>query len=163
MKARSKSSAESARPKSIRRAIYTRVSTDDGLEKDFNSLDAQRESAESFIAAFKHEGCSPCESAMVHTYTKKRNGRLYRYYVCHRAQTQGWKSCPTKSVPAEEIERFVVDHIRVIGRDPEMQSQALHQRTPSVAKRLRDRHLRLADRQQRLSTHVRVAPASAGC
>ncbi len=42
--------------KTIRCAIYTRVSTTDNLEQDFTSLDVQRESAESFIASQKQEG-----------------------------------------------------------------------------------------------------------
>jgi site-specific DNA recombinase len=37
-------------------AIYTRKSTSDGLEQDFTSLDAQRESAESYIQSQKHAG-----------------------------------------------------------------------------------------------------------
>ena len=41
---------------SVRCAIYTRVSTDAGLEQEFNSLDAQRESAEAFIKSQVHEG-----------------------------------------------------------------------------------------------------------
>jgi len=40
----------------VRCAIYTRKSSEDGLEQDFNSLDAQRESAENFIASQKHAG-----------------------------------------------------------------------------------------------------------
>ena len=40
----------------IRCAVYTRKSTDDGLEQDFNSLHAQREAAENFIASRKLEG-----------------------------------------------------------------------------------------------------------
>jgi DNA invertase Pin-like site-specific DNA recombinase len=40
----------------LRCAIYTRKSTEEGLEQDFNSLDAQRESCEAFIASQKHEG-----------------------------------------------------------------------------------------------------------
>jgi hypothetical protein len=39
-------------------AIYTRKSTDEGLEQEFNSLDAQRESAEAYIASQRHEGWS---------------------------------------------------------------------------------------------------------
>jgi site-specific DNA recombinase len=31
---------------------------------------------------------------------------------------RGWYTCPSKSVPAGELERFVVEHIRGIGRDP---------------------------------------------
>jgi site-specific DNA recombinase len=33
----------------LRRAVYTRVSTDSGLEQDFNSLDNQREASEAYI------------------------------------------------------------------------------------------------------------------
>ena len=42
--------------KRLRCAIYTRKSTDEGLEKDFNSLDAQREACAAFIQSQKHEG-----------------------------------------------------------------------------------------------------------
>lgn len=37
-------------------AIYTRKSTEEGLDQDFNSLDAQREACEAFIKSQKHEG-----------------------------------------------------------------------------------------------------------
>ncbi len=37
-------------------AIYTRKSSEEGLEQDFNSLDAQRESCEAFVLSQKHEG-----------------------------------------------------------------------------------------------------------
>lgn len=40
----------------IRCAIYTRKSSEDGLEQDFNSLDAQREACEAYIASQRHEG-----------------------------------------------------------------------------------------------------------
>jgi len=45
----------------VRCAIYTRKSTEEGLEQEFNSLDAQRESGEAFVASQKHEGwqCLP--------------------------------------------------------------------------------------------------------
>ena len=45
----------------VRCAIYTRKSTEEGLEQEFNSLDAQRESAEAFIRSQTHEGwtCLP--------------------------------------------------------------------------------------------------------
>jgi site-specific DNA recombinase len=42
--------------KAVRCAIYTRKSTDEGLEQEFNSLHAQREAAESFIQSQKTEG-----------------------------------------------------------------------------------------------------------
>ena len=42
-------------------AIYTRKSVEDGLEQEFNSLDAQREAGENYIASQKHSGwiCLP--------------------------------------------------------------------------------------------------------
>ena len=42
--------------KTTRCAIYTRVSTDQGLEQEFNSLDAQREASEAYIKSQAHEG-----------------------------------------------------------------------------------------------------------
>jgi site-specific DNA recombinase len=44
----------STRP--IRCAIYTRKSTEEGLDQDFNSLDAQREACAAYITSQKAEG-----------------------------------------------------------------------------------------------------------
>src|ERR1700757_2195723 len=45
----------------IRCAIYTRKSSEEGLEQEFNSLQAQREACEAFINSQRHEGwvCLP--------------------------------------------------------------------------------------------------------
>jgi DNA invertase Pin-like site-specific DNA recombinase len=40
---------KAAAKKIIKCAIYTRKSSEEGLEQDFNSLDAQREACESYI------------------------------------------------------------------------------------------------------------------
>jgi site-specific DNA recombinase len=50
-----------ATPSQVRCAVYTRKSTEEGLEQEFNSLDAQRESAEAFIKSQASEGwtCLP--------------------------------------------------------------------------------------------------------
>src|SRR5437870_7041912 len=40
----------------VRCAIYTRKSSEEGLEMSFNSLDAQREACQAFIASQRHEG-----------------------------------------------------------------------------------------------------------
>jgi site-specific DNA recombinase len=42
--------------RSVRCAIYTRKSTEDGLEQEFNSLDAQRDAGENYIRSQVHEG-----------------------------------------------------------------------------------------------------------
>jgi DNA invertase Pin-like site-specific DNA recombinase len=43
-------------PAAVRCAIYTRKSSEEGLEQSFNSLDAQREACEAYIKSQKHEG-----------------------------------------------------------------------------------------------------------
>ena len=45
-----------AAPAAFRCAIYTRKSTEEGLEQEFNSLDAQREACEAFVASQRGEG-----------------------------------------------------------------------------------------------------------
>ena len=40
----------------VRCAVYTRKSSEEGLEQEFNSLDAQREACEAYITSQKHEG-----------------------------------------------------------------------------------------------------------
>ncbi len=49
-------SAPNRAPARLQCAIYTRKSSEEGLEQDFNSLDAQREACEAFIASQKREG-----------------------------------------------------------------------------------------------------------
>ena len=61
--------------------------------------------------------CANCDCAMAHTYTTKRQ-RRYRYYRCSGDQKRGSNTCPTGSIPTAEIERFVVDQIKCVGRDP---------------------------------------------
>jgi DNA invertase Pin-like site-specific DNA recombinase len=53
---RTLASASSTGPRKIRCAIYTRKSTDEGLDQAFNSLDAQREACAAYIASQRHEG-----------------------------------------------------------------------------------------------------------
>lgn len=63
--------------------------------------------------------CGHCGAAMSHTYAKKGN-RLYRYYMCNTRMKRGADACPTPSLPAQEIEDFVVNEIRKVARDPEL-------------------------------------------
>jgi site-specific DNA recombinase len=50
------------RTKAFRCAIYTRKSSEEGLEQDFNSLHAQRESCDAYIKSQRHEGWTPLPS-----------------------------------------------------------------------------------------------------
>lgn len=57
MKTRAASgTAMPATTKKLRCAVYTRKSTDEGLDKEFNTLDAQREACEAFVASQRAEG-----------------------------------------------------------------------------------------------------------
>jgi site-specific DNA recombinase len=47
---------QDGRKASLRCAIYTRVSTESGLEQEFNSLDNQREASEAYVRSQAHEG-----------------------------------------------------------------------------------------------------------
>ena len=55
--------------KLVRCAVYTRKSSEEGLEQEFNSLDAQREAGEAFIRSQAGEGglCSTTGSTTADT------------------------------------------------------------------------------------------------
>ena len=71
--------------------------------------------------------CVPCDCAMSPTHSTKNGTKRYRYYVCTSAQKRGWHSCPSKSIPAGEIERLVVEQIKCIGRDPKLLHETIAQ------------------------------------
>jgi len=81
--------------------------------------------------------CAACDSAMTPTYTKKE-GRLYRYYTCSKAMKRGHDTCPTKSVPAAEVEQFVVNHIRAIGNDPNLCRETFRKALAQIAAQRRE-------------------------
>jgi site-specific DNA recombinase len=87
---------------------------------------------------------------MTHTYSQKGE-RRYRYYVCGRAQKRGWASCPTKSLPAGEIEKFVVDRVRAIGTDAKLQEEVLKQARATV----HEQADRLATERRSLESELR--------
>ena len=51
-----RASAQPAGHAGFRCAIYTRKSSEEGLEQEFNSLDAQREACEAYVRSQRHEG-----------------------------------------------------------------------------------------------------------
>jgi site-specific DNA recombinase len=102
--------------------------------------------------------CTPCKSPMWHSYTVKDGRKRYRYYVCGRAQKEGWALCPTKSVPAAEVERFVVDRIRVLGRDVGLQEETIRQariQQAAAAKAIEAEQKSLRDERSRLNAEIR--------
>ena len=43
--------------------------------------------------------------------------KRYRYYTCSAAQKKGWHTCPSKSVSAVRLERYVLEQVAPYGRD----------------------------------------------
>jgi site-specific DNA recombinase len=54
--------------------------------------------------------CRPCGCAMTPAQVSRGN-RRYRYYTCSGAQRKGWHTCPSKSLPAGAVERYVLEQI----------------------------------------------------
>jgi len=61
----------------------------------------------------------PTGAAMSPSHTRRR-GKLYRYYVSQTVLKQGSEDCPIGRVPAAEIEKIVIDQVRVLLRSPEI-------------------------------------------
>jgi site-specific DNA recombinase len=106
-----------------------------------------------------HCGC--CDCSMVHSYTSKgagkgtgKAGKLYRYYVCLSAQKRGWHTCQTKSVPAGEIERFVVEQIRGIGSDPQVLDRTIRQMRAQAERGIEDHRAGLRALDRELARHT---------
>ena len=68
--------------------------------------------------------CTACGSVMTSSTTSPR-GKPYRYYSCTQARRRGTRECPVRTVSAPQLEAFVVDRIRDIGRDPTLLQETL--------------------------------------
>jgi site-specific DNA recombinase len=71
--------------------------------------------------------CKHCDCAMSPSHSTKGGNKRYRYYLCNRAQKSGWDACPSKSIPAGEIERFVVEHIKELLQNPAVVQETIAQ------------------------------------
>ena len=69
--------------------------------------------------------CGECGASMIHTPSGTKRGRYHRYYTCRTRQQQGKDACPTRPVPAAELERLVVEQIKAIGKDPSVVAATL--------------------------------------
>ncbi|MEM7311169.1 MAG: recombinase family protein [Planctomycetota bacterium] len=114
--------------------------------------------------------CS-CGAAMTHHWTGKGD-RRYSYYVCARRQKEGAAACPGSRVAAGELEAFVVDRIRAVGRDPDVLEATIEadrrereERRPELEgelKRLRAGRTRLERERRNLTDAVAGGKRDAG-
>ncbi len=63
--------------------------------------------------------CGNCGTSMGMTYSKK-NGKQYRYYLCHHASKFGYSTCTVKCISAGKIEDAVISQLRRFFTTPEM-------------------------------------------
>jgi site-specific DNA recombinase len=68
---------------------------------------------------------------MVPSWTRRRQ-KLYRYYRCGYAERNGHAACPSKMIPADKVESFVVDQIRLIGADSKLQDETFRQAVAQI-------------------------------
>lgn len=61
--------------------------------------------------------CGECGSTMNHS-VSGAEGRRYQYYDCNASRRFGRNTCPSRPVPVAQIDEFVVEKVRAIGRDP---------------------------------------------
>jgi len=77
--------------------------------------------------------CKHCDRAMTHTFSGGgRRAKAYRYYRCVRAIKSGATSCPSGSLPAQEIERVVVDEVRGLATDGGLLDRVLSEAQSSI-------------------------------
>lgn len=69
--------------------------------------------------------CGHCDAPMTHSHSSRSKGKVYRYYVCSRASKEGWDNCPSPSLPAGEVEKFVIEEIARIGDDAGLCQQVI--------------------------------------
>ena len=62
----------------LRCAVYTRVSTEHGLEQEFNSLDNQREASEAYVKSQAHEGWKLISAGFVKEVKAKASDPIWR-------------------------------------------------------------------------------------
>jgi site-specific DNA recombinase len=100
--------------------------------------------------------------ALGHSFTKK-GGKLYRYYVNTQAAKEGWDSCTTTSLPAAEIENFVLERVRNVGRDPGLQREIIDEAARDhgdKAQRVERERQSVFREIERLGVEIREAAAS---
>ncbi|MEZ6133261.1 MAG: recombinase family protein [Planctomycetaceae bacterium] len=108
--------------------------------------------------------CQPCQRMMTHTFTTKGNKR-YRYYTCTRAIQNGHKTCPGRSLPADEIEKAIVDEVRTLADDPDFREDVLREaeelllgNARSLKQEQRELELELARQHAEVKRLVTKAP-----
>lgn len=95
------------------------------LKRGDRTPDQPRNKHKALLRGLLH--CSVCDAPMIHLPVTKKGQKLFRYYVCMNAHDNGWDKCATPSIPAEEIEKFVVGRLLELGSDEQLLDEVLRQ------------------------------------
>jgi len=90
--------------------------------------------------------------------TTCKRGADYRYHACVKTKKSGAEACPVRSAPAGELERFVIDHVRELSREPALVIDAIAQAKASVrdtAPALREEERTLTIEHERVRDQAR--------
>jgi site-specific DNA recombinase len=68
--------------------------------------------------------CGACGGSLC-VQSARRGSKKYTYYTCATYQKRGASACPGSRVPTHEMERFVLDRIRDIGRDHRLVAETI--------------------------------------
>jgi hypothetical protein len=77
--------------------------------------------------------CTHCKCGLVYTWTEKKGkknakaARHYGYYSCHRAREHGSGVCPMPHLPAQDIERMVIEEIADMCQNPQLADSVIQQ------------------------------------
>ena len=78
--------------------------------------------------------CHGCGHEMGHTYSD-RGTKRYHYYICQSHKLPGNEKCPGARAPSRELEKFVIDRVRDVGKDPSVVASALETARADVARK----------------------------
>ena len=105
-------------------------------------------------------------------HTARKRSRVYRSYVCQEYLKRGAAACPGSRINVADLESFVVDRIRGIGKDPALVREtvataqaAVQRRSPELEGELKDlqpRERALADERRNLLDAVAKNGAQRG-
>jgi site-specific DNA recombinase len=87
---------------------------------------------------------------MSHHFSRKGD-RVYSYYVCSTALRSGSKECPGSRLPTKELEDYVVERIREVGKDPSLLAETIE----AAKKNLEVRAPELVAEMRRLDAETR--------
>ncbi len=64
--------------------------------------------------------CGECECGLVASHTRKKGGRLYRYYTCEHYRKGINPDCKVRNVSANETEALILNQLQAVFASPEM-------------------------------------------